>query len=302
MDKERGLMDNLAQNPPGGLLASQIAEAAYFFRRPAGRTAGLHPVLGGRERCRPDYRLGRDDYPYWVIEYVVSGAGEARAAGKRFPLGPGTVFCYPPRTGMALETDPQRPLDKFFVALGGAGVRPALARAGLVPGRPVRLEVHAPLQSAWEELIREGRRTGPVSDRLVSGLLGVLLLRLEDLVRHPEHGPDRARLNFLRCKSVIDGNVAQIGSLAAAARACGLEASSICRLFRRFQGTSPHRYILRARMNLAAELILSGGCLVKEAAARVGFEDPYHFSRRFKAVHGVPPSALAWKGGRPPQA
>ena len=32
--------------------------------------------------------------------------------------------------------------------------------------------------------------------------------------------------------------------------------------------------------------------LVKEAAERVGFADPYHFSRAFKAVHGVAPRAL----------
>ena len=30
----------------------------------------------------------------------------------------------------------------------------------------------------------------------------------------------------------------------------------------------------------------------KEAAARVGMDDPFHFSRCFRAVHGVPPSAL----------
>jgi AraC-like DNA-binding protein len=31
---------------------------------------------------------------------------------------------------------------------------------------------------------------------------------------------------------------------------------------------------------------------VKEAAGRVGYEDPYHFSRNFKAVHGISPRAL----------
>jgi AraC-like DNA-binding protein len=31
---------------------------------------------------------------------------------------------------------------------------------------------------------------------------------------------------------------------------------------------------------------------VKEAAQRVGFSDPYHFSRCFRSVHGIPPSRL----------
>ena len=41
-----------------------------------------------------------------------------------------------------------------------------------------------------------------------------------------------------------------------------------------------------------AEHLVENGGLVKEAAQRVGFADPYHFSRAFKAVHGVAPRAL----------
>ena len=45
-------------------------------------------------------------------------------------------------------------------------------------------------------------------------------------------------------------------------------------------------------MNLAAAFLVKGEGLVKEAAQRVGFTDPYHFSRCFKAVHGVAPKML----------
>ena len=31
-----------------------------------------------------------------------------------------------------------------------------------------------------------------------------------------------------------------------------------------------------------------GRLSVKEVAARLGYDDPYHFSRLFKAVHGLP--------------
>jgi AraC-like DNA-binding protein len=45
-------------------------------------------------------------------------------------------------------------------------------------------------------------------------------------------------------------------------------------------------------MTLAAEHLIEHGGLVKEAALRVGFSDPYHFSRCFKSVHGVAPRDL----------
>ena len=80
--------------------------------------------------------------------------------------------------------------------------------------------------------------------------------------------------------------------------AAGLEESSVCRLFRRFQGTSPYQYLLRRKMNLAAAFLVESGGLVKEAAQRVGFADPYHFSRCFKTVHGVSPKKLQRHGRR----
>ena len=49
---------------------------------------------------------------------------------------------------------------------------------------------------------------------------------------------------------------------------------------------------LRRKMSLAAAHLVERGGLVKEAALRVGFTDPYHFSRCFKSVHGVAPRAL----------
>jgi AraC-like DNA-binding protein len=80
-----------------------------------------------------------------------------------------------------------------------------------------------------------------------------------------------------------------LGDIAAA---IGIKPTSVCRLFRRFQGTSPYQYLLRRKMIQAAEYLVETGGLVKEAAQRVGFADPYHFSRCFKAIHGVSPRQL----------
>jgi AraC-like DNA-binding protein len=64
----------------------------------------------------------------------------------------------------------------------------------------------------------------------------------------------------------------------------------LSRLFHRFDTELPKAFLMRLKMNHAAELILRGSLPVKAAAAQLGFEDPYHFSRCFKRVHGVAPS------------
>jgi AraC-like DNA-binding protein len=45
-------------------------------------------------------------------------------------------------------------------------------------------------------------------------------------------------------------------------------------------------------MALAAAFLIEKGGRVQDAAASVGMDDPFHFSRCFRAVHGVPPSVL----------
>jgi AraC-like DNA-binding protein len=54
---------------------------------------------------------------------------------------------------------------------------------------------------------------------------------------------------------------------------------------------------MRLKMNYAAELLQQGSMLVKQAAERVGFEDEFLFSRRFKSFFGVSPKKFRGASG-----
>jgi AraC-like DNA-binding protein len=167
-----------------------------------------------------------------------------------------------------------------------------------VHGRARKVAALGELRELAEDITREGRRHGAAASAICARLAEVLLLKIgEEPARVASLGRgagavEGARENFERCRALIDKHAAEwsgLGDIAAAAR---LDASSVCRLFRRFLGVSPHQYLRRRKMALAAAFLLERGGRVQDAAARVGMEDPFHFSRAFKAVHGVPPSAL----------
>lgn len=281
-------MDKVNSAQTAGLLSPQVAESRYFFLNLAPASGRMAVTLGGRERCRPDYDIHRRSYAYHGVEYVAEGEGRVELAGKRQVLGPGSVFAYAPDMRFAIRTDPARPMVKYFVCVAGEGVGRRLERAGLGGGRVKTLAAHAEVGSVMEDVIREGRRSGAMAGPICAQLFELLLLKIEDMAQWAPRG-DHAWSTFQRCKAIIDARAEQLHTLGEVAKAAGLEESSVCRLFRRFQGTSPYQYLLRRKMNLAAEFLLEGNGLVKEAAQRVGFADPYHFSRCFKAVHGVAP-------------
>lgn len=276
-----------------GLLSQQVTGGRYFFLRGASpRTSRLAPVLGGCETCNADYLVRRPGFPYHGLEYVAEGAGTVQLNGRRSVLGAGAVFAYTPETDCEIRTDPTRPMVKYFLCLAGVGVAARLSRAGVAPGQVRTLTAHAEARSAFEDLIREGRHHGRLAALLGTAFMEVLLLKIEGLTRRPTRWGVVAEESFLRCKALIDAGAEHLATLEEIAEVARIEPSSVCRLFRRFQGTSPYQYLLRRKMILAAESLFETGGLVKEAAQRVGFSDPYHFSRCFKMVHGVSPSLL----------
>ncbi|MBO5592420.1 MAG: response regulator [Prevotella sp.] len=55
-------------------------------------------------------------------------------------------------------------------------------------------------------------------------------------------------------------------------------------------GMTPNDYVRSYRMKKAAELITDDTLTVAEISYKVGFDDPYYFSKSFKAFHGVSPT------------
>ena len=93
----------------------------------------------------------------------------------------------------------------------------------------------------------------------------------------------------------------QVATLAATANT---SPSHFFALFKRLTGRPPICYFIRLRMQRACELLQDESLHVKEVAACLGYDDPFYFSRIFKAVNRVAPTeyrlAHARQGQRAP--
>ncbi len=74
------------------------------------------------------------------------------------------------------------------------------------------------------------------------------------------------------------------------AEIAGVSLRTLQRIFRERFDTSPMTWLMEARLLEAARLIRAGDDPVTKIAYRVGFKDPSHFTRRFKARFGVSPN------------
>ena len=96
-----------------------------------------------------------------------------------------------------------------------------------------------------------------------------------------------AILNYIR------SHLAQPLSRCSLAETFNLSAGYINELFQVELGMPPSAVINRERAARAYQLLDRDGLSVAEAAAAVGFQDPFYFSRVFKQIYTIPPSQVA---------
>lgn len=73
--------------------------------------------------------------------------------------------------------------------------------------------------------------------------------------------------------------------------AIGVSPNYLTKRFCTYFGMPLHRYVVRLRIERARQLLLTGKCNVTEAAAAAGFSSIHVFSKTFKTVLGLTPSA-----------
>ena len=64
-------------------------------------------------------------------------------------------------------------------------------------------------------------------------------------------------------------------------------------------GMPPLSYVLHCKMERAKELLREQGYTVRQAGIEVGMQDPYHFSKQFKNIVGISPSAFMKQAAKP---
>ena len=95
-----------------------------------------------------------------------------------------------------------------------------------------------------------------------------------------------------RAKELIESRLASDLSGHELAQECGLSIAHFTRAFRQSVGESPHRWLMRRRIETAQRLLLDSDRNLAEIAVDCGFADQSHFTKVFKSMTGVPPGAF----------
>lgn len=272
----------------------QVSAARRFYLdlNPSPK-APLAVVSGGCEQCRPDYAIHRATFPFHSLEFVLRGRGHVTLRGRHYDLQPGTLFSYGPGIQHDIVAAGSSPLVKYFVDFAGQEAPPLLRACHLEPGKTSRVFLINEVQTFFDELIRSGLQGTRYAPELCAGILKCLALKIAESRTALKGAGNLSFATFQACQEHIQKHFLELKTLGQIARQCHLHRVYLCRLFQRHHHQSPYQYLLRLKMNHAAELLRVPGSMVKCVAEQVGFDDPFHFSRAFKTVFGISPQAFS---------
>lgn len=274
-------------------ISTQVSSGEYYYLNLTPRKDNPEVVVcGGREQTSPTYRIERKSFKFYSIEFVSSGRGSLTMNGKTFPLRPGAIYCYGKRTPHIIETDPEQPMLKHFVDFTGSALKELLKTTAFLSGRPLFVSTPFRIRSIFENLITTGNTESRNRDALCALLLRQLILTADDNSMDADAAFSPAWQTYMRCRQYIERHYLELPSIGKAAEACFVDQAYLSRLFKRFAEESPLQLLTRLKMSKAADLLSSGDLLIKQVGEEVGFADPYHFSRVFKRVYGIPPETF----------
>ncbi|MBQ9976514.1 MAG: helix-turn-helix transcriptional regulator [Clostridia bacterium] len=91
-------------------------------------------------------------------------------------------------------------------------------------------------------------------------------------------------------KQYVDAHFKDKTCIADASALCGVTVRRFNDLFKGWYLTSPNKYIVSKKIELAKLLLASGPISISDVATMCGFSDVYYFSKCFKAYCNITPS------------
>lgn len=271
-------------------VSTQVTEAhRYYLDLNPKRSVPMVVVCGGCEKLRPDYVVERKTFPFLCVEFVAEGAGSLQLRGKRYPLRPGIAFAYAPGVAHRIRNDPHRPMRKFYVDFMGREAARLLAGTPLGAWVPAQIASPEEILDILAALQRDAFADEKSRDELCAAHLRLLLLKISQKALPFRSAEPRALATYQRARRYMEQHFARLHTAEEVARGCHMTPVHLSRVFRRFARSTPYRFLMRLKMNRAADLLFDAGMMVKEVAEELGFSSPFQFSRAFKRVYALAP-------------
>ncbi len=240
----------------------------------------LNPLVCGEQACPPRHRYGPAVRRYYLLHYVLSGCGCLMADGTEYPVHAGEFFLIYPGEVTTYEANEKDPWHYVWIGFDGEGAS-RLSQMGVRVGQlPMSLfaELYAAIADGFSDWVGG-------TEEYIASFLHRIMAELQTSRTPRAHYARRAE-TYIRTMYMQNISVEGI------ANALSLDRRYLTRLFKKRYGMTVQEYLIRVRLETAADLLRVGHS-VAESATLSGYTDVSNFSKMFRRRFGVSPGAYA---------
>jgi len=203
---------------------------------------------------------------------------------------PGSMMIWPPEKAQYYG-HPDRPYAHTWIHCAGSRIRSIIACSGLPLLKPFPVTSSARLEACLGEIHHELISYIHPDPTIVGNLLENCL---RDMARNMNRHASVISIpeGLLAVRQLISEVPALPLPLSKMASLAKMSPSNFCLCFKKLYGVPPGECLIQHRMQHAAFLLANKSLTITEIGQRVGYPDPFHFSKLFKKHFGTGPRAF----------
>ena len=233
-------------------------------------------------------------HEFYEIEYVIDGYAKQIINGKEYSVGPGSVILLSPVDFHSYrEIDPANPLRMINVKFQDLFLPQTVRNDIYMQKRPKIAHMsdnrfRTLMETLYEEFVHNDYSRDMVMMHMITYICILIMrhvLSVEDLEKSSEmaHSPIQEAVLYVRTH--FRDNI----SAEAVAKTVHLSPNYFSEYFKKQTGEKFSLFVLRLRVDFAANLLKITDLSVKEIAFESGFNSAAYFSNTFKEFYGMSP-------------
>jgi AraC-like DNA-binding protein len=247
---------------------------------------GIFPKALGHLRKRP---LGSSQY---ILIYCLAGKGWIEVKGIRKHLKANQMFIIPPKTPCSYGASATDPWTNYWLHFSGEhapSYAPSLNQViDIPPSDQARIDDRLEL---FEEMLQNLEDYYAQAKVVYANIcLKLFLSSVNYLDVYRSAKKDMENDLVKQVISYMKKNLHRNMRVTELAETCDCSASNLYKLFKANLGNSPQDFFIHLKMERARKLLSQSSLKVKDVALKLGYDDPYYFSRIFSRYVGLSPS------------
>jgi AraC-like DNA-binding protein len=224
------------------------------------------------------------------IVYITKGKGTFQTEGKTRAVQSGDVMLILPGIKHAYKPDFETGWIEYWAGFSGGHFRRLMEKGILSKERTFfHTGLGDTLVPVFDSIIEEIRTQKPLFQlKACAGIFSILAEVLSSERRKEQ--PNYYQKLTDSAKSLMQKNVLGTIDMPSIAAQIGISAPRLNDVFKKYTGMTPYQYFIHIKITKAESLLEDEDMSVQYAAAKLGFDDPYYFSRLFKNKTGIAPS------------